>query len=144
MCLRWLERVVHGGESVLDYGCGSGVLAIAAMKFGAARADGVDIDQQALLAARRNAIHNRVQATFHDAAGAIRRPAQIVVANILARPLIVLAPLLARLTVQDGRLALAGLLAEQAGEVSAAYGQWFDFEAPEEDEGWALLSGVHR
>jgi ribosomal protein L11 methyltransferase len=144
MCLRWLERVLQGGETVLDFGCGSGILAIAAMKLGAARADGVDIDAQALLAARRNAMHNRVQVTFHNAADALRQPARIVVANILARPLVVLAPLLARLTVQDGRLALAGLLAEQAGEVSAAYGQWFDFEAPEEDEGWALLSGVHR
>jgi ribosomal protein L11 methyltransferase len=144
MCLRWLERVVRGGETVLDFGCGSGILAIAAMKLGAARADGVDIDEQALLAARRNAMHNRVQVTFHDAADALRQPARIVIANILARPLIVLAPLLARLTVQRGQLALAGLLAEQAGEVRDAYAPWFDFEAPEEDAGWALLSGVRR
>jgi ribosomal protein L11 methyltransferase len=144
MCLRWLERVVRGGETVLDFGCGSGILAIAAMKLGAARAEGVDIDGQALLAARRNAMHNRVQATFHNAADVLRQPARIVVANILARPLVVLAPLLARLTAQRGRLALAGLLAEQAGEVRVAYGPWFDFEAPEEDEGWALLSGVRR
>jgi len=144
MCLRWLERMVRGGETVLDFGCGSGILAIAAMKLGAARADGVDIDEQALLAARRNAMQNRVQATFHNAADALRQPARIVVANILARPLVVLAPLLARLTVQHGRLALAGLLVEQAGEVRAAYEQWLDFEAPEEDEGWALLSGVRR
>ena len=144
MCLRWLERVVRGGETVLDFGCGSGILAIAAMKLGAVRADGVDIDGEALLAARRNAMHNRVQVTLHNAADALRRPAGIVVANILARPLVVLAPLLARLTVQHGRLALAGLLTEQAGEVRAAYGQWFDFEAPEEDEGWALLGGVRR
>ena len=144
MCLRWLERVVRGGETVLDFGCGSGILAIAAMKLGAARADGVDIDDQALLAARHNAMHNRVQVTFHNAADALRQPARIVVANILARPLIVLAPLLARLTVQHGQLALAGLLTEQTGEVRAVYGQWFDFEAPEEDEGWTLLSGVRR
>ncbi|MGH8621823.1 MAG: 50S ribosomal protein L11 methyltransferase [Burkholderiales bacterium] len=144
MCLRWLERVVRGGESVLDFGCGSGILAIAAMKLGAARADGVDIDEQALLAARRNALHNRVQAAFHSAAGALRQPARIVVANILAHPLIVLAPLLARLTAPDGRLALAGLLAGQAGDVRAAYAPWFEFGAPEEDEGWALVSGVRR
>jgi ribosomal protein L11 methyltransferase len=144
MCLRWLERVIHGGESVLDFGCGSGILAIAAMKLGAARADGVDIDEQALLAARRNALHNRVQATFHGAAEALRQPSRIVVANILAHPLIVLAPLLARLTAQSGRLAVAGLLAEQAGEVRAAYSPWFDFEALEEDEGWALVSGIRR
>jgi len=144
MCLRWLERVIRGGETVIDFGCGSGILAIAAMKLGAARADGVDIDEQALLAARHNAMHNRVQATFHGAADALRQPARIVVANILAHPLIVLAPLLARLTAQGGRIALAGLLAGQAGEVRAAYAPWFDFEAPEEDEGWALVSGVRR
>jgi ribosomal protein L11 methyltransferase len=74
MCLRWLERLVRGGETVLDFGSGSGILAIAAMKLGAARADGVDIDEQALLAARRNAMHNRVQATFHSAADTLPMP----------------------------------------------------------------------
>ncbi len=142
LCLTWLERAIRGGESVLDYGCGSGILAIAALKLGAARADGVDIDDQALVAARANAIHNQVQVSFHSAAGAIRQPAQIVVANILAHPLIVLAPLLARLTAPHGRLALAGLLTEQADEVRAAYGPWFDFDAPAQEEGWLLLSGT--
>ncbi len=142
LCLAWLESAIRGGESVLDYGCGSGILAIAAMKLGAARADGVDIDDQALVAARANAIHNQVQVFFHSAAGAIRQPAQIVVANILAHPLIVLAPLIARLTARNGRLALAGLLAEQADEVCAAYRPWFDFEAPVHEEGWMLLSGT--
>ena len=144
LCLTWLERVVRGGETVIDYGCGSGILAIAAMKLGAARADGVDIDGQALLAARHNAIHNQVRITFHGSAEAIGQPARIVVANILAHPLIVLAPLLAGLTAPRGRLALAGLLAAQANDVRAAYGPWFDFEAPEEDEGWMLLSCVRR
>jgi ribosomal protein L11 methyltransferase len=144
LALRWLERTVRGGESVLDYGCGSGILAIAAMKLGAGRARGVDIDRGALLAARRNALHNQVDASFHNAAGAIRQPAQIVVANILALPLIVLAPALARLTAPRGRLALSGLLEDQVEEVSAAYLRWFDFEAPELDEGWALLSAVRR
>jgi len=144
LCLTWLERVVRGGETVIDYGCGSGILAIAAMKLGAGRADGMDIDGQALLAARHNAIHNRVQITFHGATDAIRQPAQIVVANILAYPLIVLAPLLARLAAPRGRLALAGLLAPQADDVRAAYRPWFDFEGPEEDEGWTLLSCVRR
>lgn len=143
-CLRWLERVVRGGESVIDYGCGSGILAIAAIKLGAAAAAGVDIDRQALLAARRNAVQNRVDAIFHGAAVAIRQPAQIVVANILAHPLIVLAPLLARLTVPGGRLALAGLLAEQVADVNAAYREWFDLSADEEDEGWVLLGRLRR
>jgi ribosomal protein L11 methyltransferase len=144
LCLLWLERVIRGGEAVLDYGCGSGVLAVAAMKLGAASAVGVDIDEQALLAARRNAMHNQVQAIFHSAAEAVGRPVPIVVANILAHPLVVLAPLLARLTAPRGRLALAGLLTQQADEVRGAYAPWFDFGAPEEEEGWALLSGVRR
>jgi ribosomal protein L11 methyltransferase len=144
LCLAWLEGVIRGGESVIDYGCGSGILAIAAMKLGAARADGVDIDGQALLAARANALQNRVQAEFHGAADAIRTPAQIVVANILAHPLIVLAPLLARLAVPGGRLALAGVLAEQAEEVKAAYDPWFAFEASGRDEDWVLLAGTRR
>ena len=143
-CLTWLERVVRGGDTVIDYGCGSGILAIAAMKLGAARAEGVDIDGQALLAARHNALHNQVQIALYCAADAILQPARIVVANILAHPLIVLAPLLARLTAPRGRLALAGLLAAQVGDVRAAYGPWFDFEAPERDEGWMLLSCVRR
>ncbi len=144
LCLRWLERVIRGGESVIDYGCGSGILAIAALRLGAATATGVDIDEQALLAARRNAIQNRVEANFTDAAGALRQPAQIVLANILARPLIVLAPLLARLTAPGGRIALAGLLSEQAEEVCAAYREWFDIGVEEEDEGWPLLTGTAR
>lgn len=144
LCLLWLERVIRGGENVLDYGCGSGVLAITAMKLGAASAVGVDIDEQALLAARRNAMHNQVQATFHSAAKVVRRPARIVVANILAHPLVVLAPLLARLTAPRGRVALAGLLVQQAEEVRSAYEPWFHFGAPEEEGVWALLSGVRR
>jgi ribosomal protein L11 methyltransferase len=144
LCLAWLERTVRGGEAVIDYGCGSGILAIAAMKLGAARADGVDIDAQALLAARANALQNRVQAEFHGAAAAIRKPAQIVVANILAHPLIVLAPLLARLAAPAGRLALAGVLAGQADEVRAAYEPWFEFGAPGREEDWVLLDGTRR
>lgn len=144
LCLRWLERVIRGGESMVDYGCGSGVLAIAALKLGAARAAGVDIDEQALLAARRNAMQNHVDASFHSAADAIGAPAQIVAANILAHPLIVLAPVLARLTCPGGRLALAGLLPGQAAEVCAAYRPWFDIGVDAEDEGWTLLGGVRQ
>ena len=142
LCLRWLERTVRGGETVIDYGCGSGVLAIAALKLGAARATGVDIDEQALLAARRNAMQNQVDAGFHGAAEETGESAHIVVANILAHPLIVLAPVLARLTRPGGRLALAGLLPPQAEEVCAAYRAWFDIGIEEEDEGWTLLSGI--
>lgn len=143
-CLRWLERNVHGGESMIDYGCGSGILAIASLKLGAARSAGVDIDEQALLAARHNAMHNRADVSFHSAAEAVGAPAHIVVANILAHPLIVLAPVLARLTRAHGRLALAGVLASQAGEVGAAYHPWFDSAVEDEEDGWALLAGVRR
>jgi len=142
MCLRWLERVVRGGESVIDYGCGSGILAIAALKLGAARAAGVDIDEQALLAARRNAMQNQVGASFHRGSEGIAQPAEIVIANILARPLIVLAPLLASLTAPQGRLALAGLLAGQVQEVCSAYREWFDIGIEDEEEGWTLLAGA--
>ena len=144
LCLEWLERTIRGGESVLDYGCGSGILAIAAMKLGAGRADGVDIDAEALLAARRNAIQNRVPATFHDASGAALQPAQIVVANILARPLVVLAPLLARLTAPHGSLALAGMWENQADEVMQAYRSGFDLDVTGNAGNWVLLTGTRR
>jgi ribosomal protein L11 methyltransferase len=144
LCLAWLERTIRGGESVIDYGCGSGILAIAAMKLGAGHAHGVDIDEQALLAARRNALQNQVQAEFHDAAGAGLQPAQIVVANILSRPLVVLAPLLARLTAPRGQLALAGVFGDQADEVAAAYRPWFDLEVAANEGYWVLLEGARR
>lgn len=142
LCLRWLDQHIRGGESVLDFGCGSGILAIAALKLGAAAARGVDIDGQALLAARHNAMQNQVAAGFFDAADKLGRPAQIVVANILANPLRVLAPLLAKLTEKHGRVVLAGILEEQADEVREAYRPWFEMDTTEREEGWVLLSGV--
>jgi len=142
LCLRWLEARVRGGETVVDFGCGSGILAIAALKLGAARARGIDIDEQALLAARRNAMQNRVEAQFVADAGG--EPAHLVVANILANPLIVLAPLLAKLTVAGGRIALSGILTEQADEVRAAYLNWFSMDIMEHEEGWTMLDGVRK
>ncbi len=142
LCLRWLDRHIRGGESVIDFGCGSGILAIAALKLGAAAAYGVDVDEQALLAARHNAMQNQVAAVFFDAAEKLGRPARVVVANILANPLRVLAPLLAGLTEKHGRVVLAGILDEQAEEVRAAYRQWFEMDTTEHEEGWVLLGGV--
>jgi ribosomal protein L11 methyltransferase len=144
LCLRWLARTIRGGERVIDFGCGSGILAIAAVKLGASGASGVDIDPQAVLAATRNAERNDVDAHFVSAAELLPGPADIVVANILAQPLIVLAPLLAGLTAPGGRLALSGILEEQAHEVHAAYGAWYDFDPLEADEGWVLVSGVRK
>ena len=144
LCLRWIDARIRGGETVIDFGCGSGILAIAALKLGAAGARGVDIDAQALLAAGRNAMQNQVAARFVAAASAGDEPAQLVVANILANPLIVLAPLLAGLTLKEGRIALSGILLEQAEDVCAAYAPWFALDAVESEEGWALVSGVRR
>jgi ribosomal protein L11 methyltransferase len=144
LCLHWLEAHVHGGETVIDFGCGSGILAIAALKLGAARAYGIDIDEQALLAARRNAMQNRVEAQFVAGGNASAEPAQLVAANILANPLLVLAPLLAKLTLGGGRIALSGILTEQAEEVRAAYLNWFTMDTIAHEEGWTMLSGVRK
>jgi ribosomal protein L11 methyltransferase len=144
LCLRWLDEHLARGDSVIDFGCGSGILAIAALKLGARAAWGVDIDEQAVLAARDNAMQNQTQAVFVTAAAQLQQPAQIVVANILANPLAVLAPLLARLTLPGGRVVLSGILAEQADEVREAYRAWFDMDQTVRDTEWVLLSGVKR
>lgn len=144
LCLRWLDATICGEDAIIDFGCGSGILAIAALKLGAAHAVGIDIDPQAVLAAQRNAEQNQVRATFVSAAEQLVGPVSIVVANILAKPLIVLAPLLADLTARGGRLALSGILAEQAAEVQAIYAAWYDFQPVEAEAGWVLLSGVRR
>lgn len=144
LCLAWLDANLRGGESVLDYGCGSGILAIAALKLGAARAVGVDIDAKALLAARRNAMQNQVVAQFSTPDRAPTEAADIVLANILADPLTLLAPLLARATRSGGRIVLSGILEHQAEAVGNAYREWFDMNTTQHDDGWVLLSGTKR
>lgn len=144
LCLRWLASTVTAHDDVLDYGCGSGILAIAALKLGACGARGIDIDPQAVEAARLNAERNDVVARFVVADEAAVAPARIVIANILANPLVVLAPLLAGLTLPGGRIALAGILAEQVAAVLAAYAGAFDMRCEAEDEGWVLLTGQRR
>ncbi|HUO44044.1 MAG TPA: 50S ribosomal protein L11 methyltransferase [Burkholderiales bacterium] len=144
LCLIWLDANLHGGETVLDYGCGSGILAIAAAKLGASGVRGADIDPAALLAARHNAMQNQVAVEFETAGRAIAEPADIVLANILANPLKLLAPLLARATRSGGHIALSGILAPQAAEVRDAYGGWFDMDGELHDEGWVLLHGTRR
>jgi ribosomal protein L11 methyltransferase len=144
LCLRWLKSAVRGGERVLDYGCGSGILAIAALRLGAARARGVDIDPQALVAARFNAGQNGVAAEFASPGNESAFAADIVVANILANPLIALAPLLASATRPAGSLALSGILEEQAQAVAHAYAAWYEMNPPIADEGWVLLSGRRK
>jgi ribosomal protein L11 methyltransferase len=142
LCLRWLERHIRGGEAVLDYGCGSGILAIAALKLGAARAVGVDIDPNAVAAAQANALRNGVGGEFAESCSSLAF--DVVVANILAQPLKLLAPLLADRCKRGGRIALSGILADQTGDVEKSYASWIAFEAPEFEDGWVCLSGAKR
>ena len=144
LCLRWLDDHLRGGESVLDYGCGSGILAIAALKLGAASATGVDLDAQAVQASRDNAMINQVDAQFFLPDTALKQQADIVIANILTNPLKMLAPLLAASTRQGGQIVLSGILSEQVDDTMEIYNQWFDFTPPAIEEGWACLSGIKR
>lgn len=144
LCLRWLDSHIQGGETVLDYGCGSGILAIAAMKLGASSTIGVDIDPQAVVASRDNAAANQVQADFYVPDSIRLAQYDVVVANILTNPLCALAPLLSNATRAGGRIVLSGILAEQADEVMRIYAQWFDFDPAVIEDGWSCLSGVKR
>lgn len=144
LCLRWLDENLRGGETILDYGCGSGILAIAAMKLGACSAVGVDVDAQAVQASRDNAAANQVSADFHLPDGVTLTQYDVVVANILTNPLRALAPLLAGATKSGGRIVLSGVLGEQAADVMRIYAQWFDMQAAVIEDGWACLSGVKK
>ena len=135
LCLKWLDTQLKGGESVLDYGCGSGILTIAALKLGAGSAVGVDIDEQAIRASNDNAAQNDVQAHFYLPDGLPQGQFDVVVANILANPLRMLGEMLAARTKQGGRIVLSGLLAEQSEELSEIYSQWFDIEPAENRRG---------
>jgi ribosomal protein L11 methyltransferase len=145
LCLRWLADHLQAGETMLDYGCGSGILAIAAVKLGAASATGVDVDSQAVQASRDNAIANKVtDIRFHLPGDAASGSYDLVVANILTNPLCMLAPLLANATRQGGRIVLSGILEKQAQDVMKIYQQWYDLDAPIFEEGWSCLSGRRR
>src|SRR5581483_1787598 len=146
LCLGWLASQALTGAKVVDYGCGSGILAIAALKLGAERAVGTDIDPQALTATKQNAevngVGDRLACVMVE--DFVPFPADVVVANILANPLIALAPVLASSLKRGGRIALAGLLEAQAADVRAAYEKWIDFDTPRLKDGWALLHGTCR
>jgi ribosomal protein L11 methyltransferase len=114
------------------------------MKLGAASASGVDIDPAALLAARHNAMQNQVMVEFVAADRTAPQAADVVLANILANPLVLLAPLLARATRRGGQIVLSGVLEHQAGEVQDAYRAWFDMHPAVRDDGWVLLTGSKR
>ena len=139
MCLRWIAQHAPKGQRVLDYGCGSGILAIAAARFGAASIDAVDIDPAAVQSARDNALANGVQidAGLPDLA---RDRYQLVLANILATPLKMLAPLLCSHVAADGWLVLAGILERQADELKAAYAFHGRLDVADREDGWVLMT----
>jgi ribosomal protein L11 methyltransferase len=146
LCLEWLDSASLAGERVIDFGCGSGILAIAALKLGAKEGIGIDNDPQALLASRDNAERNEVSArlTVQSVDAPLPAPAKIVLANILAGPLHELAPQLASLVTPGGYLVLSGILQEQAVALAQRYSAWFDMQAPTLREDWVRLVGVRR
>jgi len=146
LCLEWLDGAQLHGKTVIDYGCGSGVLAIAALKLGAAAALAVDIDPQAVIAtndnAQRNGVADRLTVSTVDQMRA--QPAHVLLANILAEPLMHLAPRLAELVRPGGELVLSGLLTQQAPAVAMPYAPWFDIQPVAIRDDWARLSGKRR
>lgn len=141
LCLEWLERTVQPGNTLLDYGCGSGILAIAAARLGAGEVCGVDIDPQAVEAARANAERNGVVAHFTDSSKPLAGEYDLVVANILSNPLKALAPAICAHVRPGGGLALSGILAEQAEEIMAIYAPWIALTVADTREGWVCLAG---
>lgn len=144
LCLAWLTQTVSPQNTVLDYGCGSGILAIAAKKLGAKHVEGTDIDAQAIQASLYNAEQNHVNANFYHASQYQTREFDIVVANILSSALSVLAPALAASCKTGGKIALSGILKEQAEAVSDIYAQWFNMQAPQYMDAWVLLTGTKK
>jgi len=144
LVLQYLESNMRSGESVLDYGCGSGILAIVAGKFGAGEITATDIDPQALATTVANAAGNGVVLTVAAPESLAPGTFDLVLANILAGPLIELEPLLAARTRAGGRIVLSGILESQAAEVAAAYARDFDARPIAVAEGWALVGGERR
>ncbi|MDH4107729.1 MAG: 50S ribosomal protein L11 methyltransferase [Gammaproteobacteria bacterium] len=146
LCLAQLDAADLAGKRVLDFGCGSGILAIAALLLGADTATGVDVDPQALLATRDNAAANGVAARLAvlPASADAGSGYDLVVANILAGPLVELASTLVAGLARGGRLLLSGILTTQVDQVRAVYEAWIDFDPPAVSAEWALLSGIKR
>lgn len=142
LCMEWLEQHAPRGRSVLDYGCGSGILAIVAKKLGASQVDGVDIDPQAISSAEFNATRNQCEIDFFLPDTITTATYGVVVANILANPLRLMAPLLANKIAAGGALVLSGVLARQADEVAEAYAPFIALSVWQERDGWVALHGV--
>jgi ribosomal protein L11 methyltransferase len=145
LCMEWLESHMPAGATVLDYGCGSGILAMVADKLGASEVTGVDIDPQAIVSARENSTRNACDIDFDLPEGfgvsATGRRYGVVVANILSSPLKLMAPMLSGRVAPGGALVLSGVLARQAEEVCAAYAPFIAMSVAAEREGWVALSG---
>ena len=150
MCLEWLDTIELQGRTMLDYGCGSGVLAIAALKLGCEHAQAMDIDVQAVTATVENAAQNKIgeKLTVSSSDADIEGQFDVVVANILAGPLVELAGSISEHVRAGGRLALSGILSEQAAEVIDAYAPWVDLDEPEfrrqDGQTWVRLTGRKR
>lgn len=148
LCLSYLDSLDLKDQDILDYGCGSGILAIAALKLGAKSATGVDIDEQALIASKENAKRNGVEDKLQLIMGTDKKldlpQFPITVANILAGPLAELEPIIASLTQSGGKLALSGILTEQADSVIEAYSKDFVMNKVKDLDGWALLTGTKK
>jgi ribosomal protein L11 methyltransferase len=143
LCLEWLDRHNLAGAKIIDYGCGSGVLAVAGVKLGATEAHCFDIDPQALIATRDNAKANGVEArvVLHNSSETLPRGVDVLVSNILSGPLCELAPRLTALVRPGGDLVLAGLMEQEAADVTHAYDAWFDMRSFGQREGWVGLTG---
>lgn len=144
MCLKYLSENVTSTMEVLDYGCGSGILAITAKKIGAARVDGVDIDPQAIESSLFNAENNQVKVNFCLPNTFTAQEYDLVVANILSNPLRMLASALASYVKPHGKIILSGILADQIEEMSTIYSQWFTMNTYTIQDGWACLEGLRK
>ena len=144
LCLSWLSKNVNDDKTVLDYGCGSGILSIASKKLGAKEVFGVDIDTKAIEASQENAKKNNVKIFWSNSQNKKYFKVDIVVANILSSALIILAPVLANFCKTDGKIALSGILEPQEKLIKKVYSKWFDIEPSTTKEGWVMVIGTKR
>ncbi|NOX68458.1 MAG: 50S ribosomal protein L11 methyltransferase [Gammaproteobacteria bacterium] len=146
LCLQWLDSLDLRQQEVMDFGCGSGILAIGSLLLGAKMATAIDIDPQAITASRRNAVANHVSDRLFTTLDTMdcQQTFDILVANILAGPLIELAPRLSANVCNNGVIALSGILEEQVDAVRNAYSPWIHFQAPVAKDGWVILTGTRR
>jgi ribosomal protein L11 methyltransferase len=143
LCLEWLEQNIHGNEIIIDYGCGAGILAVSALKLGAKHAVAIDYDPQAIDACLMNAELNDIPSSILEVClpeNLITKQVDILLANILAQPLIELAPRFADLIKPGGRLVLSGIMNHQCDDVLRAYQKWFSLNEPVEKGDWVLIS----